>query len=100
MVIVFIGIMFLVPFVSGAIPFGGPIITLAGCSDGVIWVTLGPPTPGNYMYHGQGTFSYSYGPPTHPGQWLLGHFGLPSPCQFGTFTVAVGPSIIYHGSSI
>lgn len=94
---------FLFPTASYAIgPFGGMIgFIFPFCVEGWL-LTLGPPTPGTYMYT-WGTRSYLNGPPTHPGQWLLGMAGPPItchvPCKAGLCPVGVGSAIIFHGSS-
>jgi len=79
------------------IPFGGPIITIIPCNTGAL-ITLGGPRPGQYMYM-PGTRSFLFGPPIHPGQWLLGLFGPPVPCVVGLFVVGGGAIITMHGSS-
>lgn len=87
---------------SYAQPFGGAITFLfPSCIEG-IWLKLGPPTPGDYMY-GAGSYSYLFGPPSHLGQWLLGLSGgfltCSIPCHSGICVIGGGRLIIYHGSS-
>ena len=86
---------------SGAItgiPFGGPILTLIPCSNAAIYVVLGPPTPGPYVWM-PGTISYAYGPPSFVGQYLLG-LAVPGAgvCVVGN-NLLLGSRILVHGSS-
>lgn len=82
-------------------PFGGPITFMHQCNNG-IFVQLGPPTPGFFMWT-PATKSYAFGPPTHVGQYLLGQAGPPMaclvPCPSGVCTFDFGKQIIFHGSS-
>lgn len=104
------------------IPFGGPILPpfpltsvipnniSPTCFEG-IWFEIGPPTPMPLMYS-WASFSYPYGPPTHPGEILLGLAGpfitctvllllpcppLGEPCPVPT-VVGGAPIILFHGS--
>lgn len=83
--------------VPAGVPFGGPILTLIPCSNGAIYVVLGPPTPGPYVWM-PGTISYAYGPPSFVGQYLLGLAMPGGVCVVGT-NVLLGLRIIVHGSS-
>lgn len=85
------------PSVTG-IPFGGPILAMDICLEGKIWVMLGPPTPGPFIW-GLGTISYAYGPPSFIGQHLLGIAGPPDVCVLGAFLTKPGIRILMHGSS-
>jgi hypothetical protein len=92
-------------------PFGGMVGTvLPVCINGVVEVYMTPftLTPPLVLY-GAGSFSYSYGPPLHAGQFLIGRLMplvLPCiiliPCTFGMcpFPKSFGPPIFFHGSSI
>ena len=94
----------LIPLQTNAVdlPFGGQIITIFPCANG-LRLTLSAPTPGMYMYT-PASFSYLNGPPSHTKQWLLGMAG-PSyvclvPCHVGLCPAGAGPAIIFHGSSL
>ena len=92
------------PSISSAFsrPFGGAISTIfTGCVNGYV-VTVGFPSGGTFMYV-PGTLSYSFGPPSHPSQWLLGSTAGPTtcyvPCTFGLCPWGVFETILFHGSS-
>ena len=94
---------FLVPQEAFALgPFGGAILTIYPCING-LKITLSTPTPGFYFYP-WGALSFLFGPPTHPGQWLLGMSGPPmaclTACEDGQCASPGGSVIIFHGSSI
>jgi len=59
---------------GGDTPFGGAIIIILPCADGNKWMTITGPTAGIYIWT-LGTKTYLNGPPSHPGQWLLGTAG-------------------------
>lgn len=90
------------------IPFGGQIVSnLPLCPatmPGSFMVTVGPPRGGIFMYLPGATFSYTYGPPLHPGQWLLGMAGPIVPClifvPWGVQWIGQGSFIMFHGSSL
>ena len=88
---------------GGGLPFGGmvtspPIPCLI--PPGAYKIILGPPSPGIYMYQAGLTKSYSYGPPLHPGQWVLGT-AVPATCVTSLGGVPIPVKlIISHGSSI
>ena len=90
------------------LPFGGRVATyLPVCvaPPGVAIRTVPRPIP--IMYMG-GSFSFLMGPPTHPGQSLLGMlFTFPVPCLVPCpFGLCFNPGqpwsmpIFYHGSSL
>jgi len=72
--------------------YGGRIasITLCTCSEGLLYVKLGPPTGGdyivkgssvNYAYYdiwGKGTWTFNTWLPT-PGVWIVGSYTVPAP---------------------
>lgn len=72
--------------------FGGRVasITICTCSEGLVYIKLGPPTGGDYVYEGNsfkykyydiwgnGTWSVNTWLPT-PGLWLLGAYTTPAP---------------------
>lgn len=82
---------------SAGTPFGGPITIIKFCANGKIWVTLGPPTPGPYIW-GPGTQTYLNGPPSHVGQNLLGTAAGADVCVIGK-AVFPGQRMILLGSS-
>ena len=93
---------------NAQIPFGGAIIQyFPGCvAPAGIALTIGPPTPWPLMYIPGASFSFAYGPPAHPGQWLLGmagpHMPCLIPCTFGLCPYPAQPGglvILFHGSS-
>lgn len=79
-------------------PFGGPITMLSFCKEGKIWVMLGPPTPGPFIW-APGTVSYQYGPPAFIGQYLLGMASTPDVCVISDSLSKPGLRISFHGSS-
>lgn len=83
-----------VPFVSYAFPFGGSIGLIKPCYNDAIYASLGPPTPGPYIWT-PATKTYQFGPPTHAGQWLLGLTGAPYFCL-----VSIEPVIVWPGINI
>jgi len=96
----------LIPLQTNAVdlPFGGQIEQIFyGCVNGIS-VTLSAPTPGVFLYT-PASLSYSYGPPSHVDQWLLGMAGpimvCMVPCHVGTCPDAAhsGLTITFHGSS-
>ncbi|MFW0871403.1 MAG: hypothetical protein ACKKL4_03045 [Patescibacteria group bacterium] len=100
---------------AGGIPFGG-IITqyFPGClAPAGVAITIEQPLPtGGFfpvplMYLPGVSISFPYGPPTHPGQWLLGMGGVFAPCIIpcgsGVCPYPGQPAgliILYHGSSV
>lgn len=80
------------------IPFGGPITTIRFCKNGKIWVMLGAPTPGPFIWS-PGTVSYQYGPPSFVGQYLLGMASGPDVCVISSTVSLPGLGISFHGSS-
>lgn len=98
--------------VQAQIPFGGAIIIdypVCVSPPGIVF-ELGPPTPGAFMYV-TGSMVFPYGPPSHPGQWLLGTAGGfmtclipsmcgPSPCLIPFPALPGGELLLMHGSSV
>ena len=69
-------------------PMGGPVTDiLRNCFDGVTWVAVGAPRPGWYIHMQGVTRTYTFGPPTHIGQFLL---GLYAPKKFCAKNVGMG----------
>lgn len=86
----------------GLSPFGGQISSIFQCLNG-LKIEVGPPAGGTFMYIPGASFSYAYGSPSHPGQWLLGMHGGPRPClvptSSGVGVNGFGDLIVFHGSS-
>ena len=57
-----------------AFPFGGQASVVIPCYDNAIYAYLGPPVGGPFLWT-PSTQTYSFGPPSHAGQWLLGNAG-------------------------
>lgn len=87
-------LLFGAPGAASAYPFGGQASLVLPCfvfgfvPYGTL-ALLGPPNPGFYIWT-PFTKTYPNGPPTHPGQWLLGQTGIPYICVI----FPVGPVII------
>lgn len=85
---------FSVPNTAAAYPFGGQTSLVLPCfvfgfvPYGFL-ALLGPPNPGFYIWT-PFTDTYPNGPPTHPGQWLLGQTSIPYICVISP----IGPVII------
>ncbi len=81
-------------------PFGGRILTVTPCANGLL-IVLSAPTPMTLMYPIGRAVSYSYGPPRNPGQWLLGSARPGGVCNLGLFlNIPTAGTILYHGSSL
>jgi len=101
---VFVGALLLVPFLFpstvAAYPFGGQASEVHKCYNQTIYVVLGPPRGGIFVWTSS-TKSYEFGPPSHAGQWLLGLAGAPYICLYTIVPIDVraADTIIMHGSS-
>ena len=86
---------------AAAISFGGPINTIIGCLNMVTYTVLGPPRGGEYLWSPSITDTYSFGPPTRRGQWLLGNAGPSYFCLVTVLPLDVRPGwlIMMMGSS-
>lgn len=89
------------------LPFGGKIATFAPVcvAPPATLLSIGPPTPMFLMYQPGITISKLFGPPTHPGQWLTGNYGVGAipcmvPCGPILCPIGAGAPIIIHGSSM
>lgn len=82
------------PSAAAAFPFGGQAFIVRPCYNNAIYVGLGPPRGGPFVW-APGTRTYSFGPPTHSGQWLLGLAGIPYYC-----IVSIQPVIVWSGTYI
>ena len=109
--VVVVGIFVSYPVIGGGevLPFGGPIVNIfPGCvSPPGMGITIGPPTPMSLFYQPKASFSFAFGPPVSPGQFLLGNAAsfVPCliPCPAGVCPyppIPGGLFIIMHGSSL
>ena len=98
----------LAPFRTMAIiHFGGPIQrigkppAITGCYGDTIFASLGPPRGGYYVWSPVVTKTYSFGPPKHAGQYLLGNAGPSYYCIESVLPLIVwsGYLILMMGSS-
>jgi len=101
-----------------AVPFGGPITIFSPVCQNYapgavmgIGLQIGTPSFTPAIYVTGVSRSYASGPPSHPGQFLLGMLGGAMPCLIWvpcgpTVCPAPNPTlpgglmILYHGSSI
>lgn len=89
------GIMaFGLPLTAFAFPFGGQASQVVPCYNDAIFVNLGAPRGGPFIWT-PATRTYQFGPPTHSGQWLLGLAGAPYYC-----VVSIEPVIVWPGTNI
>src|SRR3990167_8260277 len=85
----------LLPVVAYARPFGGQASIVLPCLyNSTIYVNLGPPKGGEYVWT-TATKTYQFGPPRYAGQWLLGLAGAPYFCIYSR-----DPLIVYTATSI
>lgn len=98
--VLFLFIIFIPPFVAEARPFGGQASEVHDCFNRTIYVVLGPPRGGIFVWTFS-THSYAFGPPRHAGQWLLGLSGVPYICLYtiDPIDIRAADTIIMHGSS-
>jgi hypothetical protein len=69
-----ITLVFIMPASVFAFPFGGQASVVIPCYNNAIYANLGPPRGGPFVWT-LSTKTYSFGPPSHAGQWLLGNAG-------------------------
>ncbi len=81
----------LLPSLAFAFPFGGQIHQIIFCYNDAIYVNLGPPRGGPFIWT-PSTRTYRVGPPLHSGQWLLGLAAPPYYC-----VVSRQPIIVWSG---
>jgi hypothetical protein len=81
--------------------FGGAIGPLIYCINSVVYVKLGPPRGGPYLWSPKVTKTYEFGPPKHSGQWLLGAAGPTYFCIVSVLPLVVLPGllILFMGST-
>lgn len=82
------------PLAASAAPFGGMITQLVPCYNEAIYVNLSGPVGGAYIWT-PSTKTYPFGPPRHPGQWLLGLKAASYYC-----IVSIMPVIVWEGTGI
>ena len=90
-----------VPFFAHAFPFGGKASIVLDCVyNSTIYVNLGPPRGGEYVWT-TATRTYQFGPPRYAGQWLLGLAGAPYYCiyKISPLTIYTAIAITMMGSS-
>ena len=96
-----LGVILIAPLVVHAFPFGGRASTVLRCPyNSTIYVNLGPPVGGEYIWT-TATRTYQFGPPANAGQWLLGLAGAPYYCiyKISPLTIYTGIAITMMGSS-
>lgn len=79
------------PSFAFAFPFGGQIHQIIFCYNNAIYVNLGPPRGGPFIWT-PSTRTYRFGPPQRVGQWLLGLAAPPYYC-----VVSRQPIIVWSG---
>ena len=95
----FVLVLFLSPVTALAGEFGGQTSIVWPCFNAAILAVVGPPRGGIYIWT-PATKTFN-GPPSRPGQWLLGLTGGPYICLLVPVPVYVLPgiSITMMGSS-
>ena len=91
----------LLPLFVHAFPFGGRAGTVLICPyNSTIYANVGPPRGGEYVWT-RATKTYSFGPPSHGGQYLLGLAGAPYFCIYKILplTIYTAIAITMMGSS-
>lgn len=98
-------VIYSVPHTAHAVPpldFGGRVLSIVPCVNG-LWVIIGPPVPGSYFYvYGVSGLKLN-GPPTHPGQLVLGQsLGFMVcliPCPIGVCPIGGGFMVLPNAGS-
>jgi len=86
-------------FAQLGIPFGGPTIIPIPCTDAVLWLIVGPPSPGSYMVT-PATVIYLYGL-FHPLSNNLGFYEpVPIICFEGPIPIGEGFYVFEVGTSL
>ena len=87
-------------FAFATFPFGGSIGLIRPCYNNAIYVNLGPPVGGQFVWT-PATQTYKFGGPSHTGQWRLGNAGPPYFCIVEIFPLTIWPGtdIVMMGSS-
>lgn len=88
------------PFFVFAYPFGGQASIVRPCYNSAIFVRLGAPRGGDFVWT-PSTRTYQFGPPRSVGQWLLGLASVPYHCVVSLAPIDVWPgdAIMMMGSS-
>jgi hypothetical protein len=91
----------LLPLPALAAPFGGPATSVIPCFNGVIHTFVGAPRGGSLLWAPGVTRTFRFGPPSRPGQYLLGLTGAPYFCLVSVVPIIVIPGILMNmlGSS-
>lgn len=84
-------ILCITPSTARAFPFGGTAGVVLPCFNATIYVAVGPPLGGSFIWT-TATKTFPNGPPTHSGQKLLGLAGPPYYCIF-----SIAPVITWAG---
>lgn len=82
----------LMPSFTLAFPFGGRASFVAPCYNAAIFARLGPPRGGDFVWV-PSTKTYSFGPPTRAGQWILGLASVPYFCLISVAPVMIIPAV-------
>lgn len=85
---------FMAPKTEAMVLFGGSINKITGCINSVIYTMLGPPFGGEYLWSPTVTTTYSFGPPRHSNQWLLGTAGPSYFCIVSILPLKVEPGLL------
>jgi len=101
LILIILTVSIMPPRAEAIVHFGGAIQEHIGCANTVIYTLLGEPRGGEYLWSPTVTTTYSYGPPNHTGQWLLGNAGPSYFCIVSIFPIIVKPGLlmIMFGSS-
>jgi len=91
---VLVAVVIITPSSVLAFPFGGRATQVVPCYNNAIYAYLSAPRGGPFVWT-PATRTYQFGPPTHPGQWLLGLAGAPYYC-----IVSILPIIVWSGTAI
>ncbi len=101
MVVTVLALLLIAPRAEAIIYFGGATGIIIPCVNNVIYAVLGPPRGGPYLWSPEVTQTYSFGPPTRSGQWLLGSAGPSIIClqSIFPFITHAGLLMLMMGSS-
>lgn len=91
--LLFVGSFSFVPQRANAFEWGGQFQMVIPCWNAVIYAVAGPPRGGPFIWT-PATATYSYGPPSHTGQYGLGLAGPPYFCIVSPFPIIVFSGII------
>jgi|SRR3989338_698396 len=91
-VVICASLLFSAPNLALAYPFGGQTSLVLPCFNVAILTLIGPPNAGFYLWT-PSTQTYSSGPPTRGGQWLLGLTSIPYICLLWVAPIIVWPGI-------